>query len=377
MKFGTMSSIIRKEIKMCGVKAVYIHVPFCKNICPYCDFCKFYLNDSWVNNYLISLEKEIKSKYQKEIIKTIYIGGGTPSCLSIKDLKRLFKIIKIFKVENPEITFECNLNDITKELLTLLKDSGVNRLSIGIQSFNKQNQEIIGRNSSFKDALEKINLCKSVGISNINVDLIYAIKGQSIKSLKKDLQLFTKLPVMHLSTYSLMIEPNTILYNQKFCPIDENIDEKMYQFIIKYLKKKGFNHYEISNFAKKGYESKHNNVYWYNENYYGFGPGASGYLNNIRYDNTKNLNAYFKGDFILNEEKLSKKDIMDYEIMLGMRLTKGINVQKFNEKYHCNLIDLYNIKTLIKEKLLIYKKGNIFIHPGKLYIMNEILIRMI
>ncbi len=359
-------------------KSVYIHIPFCKKICSYCDFCKFIYNSKWVDDYLIALKKEIEDHYQWETIKTLYIGGGTPSSLDEKQLNNLFQMLKIFKLaSNYEFTFECNLNDINDKLINVLVKNGVNRLSIGIESFDLDNLQFMNRTASFEEAQKKIKLCKEIGLNNINIDLIYALPNESIEVLKKDLDYFIKLDISHISTYSLMIENHTMLSYQNIKPIDEDLDAKMYELICNTLKKKGFIHYEISNFAREGFESKHNLVYWNNEEYYGFGLGASGYLNNVRYTNTQNLNDYLKGKTILEEEHLSQKETMDYEIMLGLRKIKGINLEKFYEKYHVQLQEEYPIDNLIKEKKLIIKNGNIFINPDKLYIMNEILVKLL
>ena len=359
-------------------KSVYIHVPFCKTICSYCDFCKFYINERWVTDYLVALKSEIQDRYMDEVIRTIYIGGGTPSALDEKSLLKLFSIIKIFKLdEELEFTFECNLSDISENLIKLLVSNGVNRLSVGVQSFDSNNLNFLNREAKFHDAKEKILLCKKLGINNINVDLMYALPNQSVASLKKDLKLMCSLGINHISTYSLMIEENTMLSHRNIVPVDEVMDAKMYKIICTYLKRHGFGHYEVSNFAKPGFESKHNLVYWNNEQYYGFGPGASGYLDNIRYDNTRSLTSYIKGNQILNKEILAPKEIMDYELILGLRKTKGINIKKFHDKYHVNIQSKYKIKDLINSGDLIYKKGNIYINPDKLYVMNEVLVKLI
>lgn len=359
-------------------KAVYIHIPFCKKICSYCDFCKLIYHLKWVDSYLKALANEISDRFLGEKVKTIYIGGGTPSALDIRQLNELFSITDTFnKSENYEFTFECNLNDINEELIRTIAKHGVNRISIGIESFNKDNLKFLNREANFNDAFNKINLIKKYGINNINVDLIYALPKENLSILKKDLKYIKKLNVNHVSTYSLMIEEHTLLSYQNVKPIDENLDLKMYNIIRKKLKKYGFNHYEISNFAKKGYESKHNLVYWNNEEYYGFGLGASGYIEGVRYTNTRNLNEYLKENYVSEKEILSEKEIMNYEIILGLRKTSGINVKDFYNKYHVNIQNKYNIKELIKTKDLIYKNGNIFINPDKLYIMNEILIKLV
>ncbi|MBQ6840586.1 MAG: radical SAM family heme chaperone HemW [Bacilli bacterium] len=359
-------------------RSVYIHVPFCKTICSYCDFCKFYVNEKWIDEYLETLNNEIDDRYMDEQIKTIYIGGGTPSALPNESLLKLVEIIKKFrKDENIEFTFECNLSDINEKLITTLVNNGVNRLSIGIQSFDKNNLKFLNREADYEDAKNKIDLCRSLGVNNINVDLIYAIPEQTLASLRKDLKLMCSLNVNHISTYSLMIENNTMLSHKNVSPIDDMLDAKMYKLICSYLKRQGFKHYEVSNFAKEGYESKHNLVYWNNEEYYGFGPGASGYLDGVRYDNTRSLTSYTKGNIILNKEILGPKEKMDYEIMLGFRKTNGINVREFYEKYHVNIQSKYNIEELLENEDLIYKDGNLFINPDKLYVMNEVLLKLL
>ena len=242
-------------------KSVYIHIPFCKNICSYCDFCKFIYNEKWVGAYLTGLNNEIKDRYMDDPIKTIYIGGGTPSALSIDELKRLFKIISVFNTNDlEEFTFECNLSDINEGLLEILKNNKVNRLSIGIQSFNKKNLAFMERNADFKDALKKVDLCHQYGFNNINLDLMYAIPGETLKDLKKDLDLFLKLNPTHISTYSLILEDHTKLSSKNVSYIEEELDYEMFKLISKKLN--NANHYEISNFSIPGYESKHNLVYW-------------------------------------------------------------------------------------------------------------------
>ena len=359
-------------------KGVYIHIPFCKTICSYCDFCKVFYNERWVKKYLECLKEEINDIYMNEEIESIYIGGGTPSALSLKSLERLFEIIKLFKKSNlKEFSFECNLNDINEELLKILKSNGVNRLSIGIESFNKEKLKYMGRNHSFQEALEKITLCRNCGFDNINVDFIYGFHFETLKMMNKDLKLILKLKPDHISTYSLMIEDNTLLKINDFKNIDEELDALMYKTICKKLKKKKYNHYEVSNFSLNKKESIHNLRYWNNQEYYGFGLSASGYIDKIRYTNTKSLTKYLNGEYSGEKEILTSQDIMDNHLMLGLRLTKGVNYDEFKQIYQKNMEDVYPIKPLLKNGDLVTKKGNILINPDKLYIMNEILIKMI
>lgn len=361
------------------MNSVYIHIPFCKNICSYCDFCKVYYYKKWITPYLEMLTKEIKEEYENEIIKTLYLGGGTPSCLDTDELKHLFEIIKIFKKDAAlEFTFECNIVDINPELLTILKSGGVNRLSIGIQSFNKEKLDTMSRYGlSFEKAGEIIKLCRSYGFNNINLDLIYGFKNEKFSTLKSDLKKLVKLKPEHISTYSLIIEEHTILNNLKYERLDDDKDAKMYEYICKKLKNKHYLHYEVSNFALPGFESKHNLNYWNNNYYYGFGVGASGYILGLRYDNTRSLTDYLKG--ITREESniISKQEMMETELMLGLRKIKGINLQEFYEKYQVNLQNVFDIKDLLTNKELMYKDGYLKIPEDKLYIMNEILLKIL
>ncbi len=328
--------------------------------------------------YLDKLSSEIEDSYEKEEVKTLYIGGGTPSCLSIEELGRLKQIVKSFSLaKDYEFTFECNIEDIDGDLLYELKDMGVNRLSIGIESFDKCKLEFMNRNASFPDIKGKIELVRSYGFNNINLDLMYGIPGEKISNLKKDLNLLLKLNPEHISTYSLIIEEHTM------CKIrnDENIlpeeELKMYNHIVSKLEKKGYIHYEISNFAKPGYESKHNLTYWNNEEYYGFGLGATGYIKGFRYSNTKSIDEYLLGNFKDEENLVSKTEMMENEVMLGLRKMEGIDLQKFFDKYEVNLQDVFPVKPLVRNKELVYKNGHIFINPKYIYVMNEILLKLI
>lgn len=359
------------------MKSVYIHIPFCNTICTYCDFPKVYKNEIMINNYFKSLKEEIETYYNDDQINTIYIGGGTPSCLSMDQLGELEKILNLFKMNSvSEFTFECNIEDINAKLLNFLRKINVDRLSIGIQSFNDQKLKQMGRNANYKDVLDKIYLIREYGFENISLDLMYGINGENFSDLKKDLKLFMKLKPDHISAYSLIIEENTVLKNKNTKPIDDELEFKMYKYINKKLKQNKYEHYEISNYALKDKKAKHNLIYWNNFEYYGFGLGAHGYIEGFRYENTRSMNDYLNGKFRLNDNLLSKQEIMENELMLGLRLTKGINLKEFYDKYNCNLQDVFPIKPLVKSKELLYKKGNICINPKNTYLMNDILLKL-
>jgi len=360
------------------MKSAYIHIPFCTTICSYCDFCKQFYNEDNVNKYLKSLKEEIEDRYNDEVLSTLYIGGGTPSCLKDNELNELFNIISILKLNNEyEFTFECNINDINEDLIKILKQNKVNRISIGIESFNIDKLKFMERNAEFEDVKNKMRMIRDFGINNINVDLMYAIPNESLKILKRDLNLLLKLKPDHISTYSLIYEDNTKLSLKEQNKIDEELELEMYNFIRNKLKNKKYIHYEVSNFALIGKESKHNLTYWNNEEYYGFGLGAHGYIDGIRYENTKNFNKYIDEQFVSKKEIVGIREKQENELMLGFRKIKGISLEEFYDKYGINMQDVFPIKPLIKNKDLIYKDGYVFINPDKLYIMNEILLKLI
>ena len=360
------------------IKSCYIHIPFCNSICSYCDFPKIYNIKKYKNNYLDSLEKEIDSIYRGEILDTIYIGGGTPSCLDIDELERLFNIIKKFKVSDKlEYTIEGNFESTTKEKLDLYRKYGINRLSFGLESTNRENLIFLNRELNKDDVIKMINYCKKIGLNNINVDLIYALPNETMDIVIEDINFIKQLDINHISTYSLIIEPHTKLSNNNIKNIDTDADYKMYEFICKELKSMGYSHYEISNYAKKGYESKHNMCYWNNDNYYGFGMGAASYIDNKRITNTKSITKYIEGYYRLDEEEISKHDEIEYEILLNLRKTTGIDLVKFKEKYGKDLKELYNYDKLLKNEYIKINNNRLYIPEEKLYVSNKIIVEIL
>ena len=356
--------------------SIYIHIPFCNSICTYCDFCKIFYNKKYINDYLNNLEQEIKVRYKSEIVNTIFIGGGTPSSLDDEELIRLMNIIEIFKLnDNYEFTVECNIESITENKLKIMKKYGVNRISIGVESFDNSIIKLLGRNHTKKDVYNKMEIVKRY-FSNINIDLIYAAYDD-INILKSDIDCFLKLDIPHISTYSLIIEDNTMLKINGMKNIDEDIDYEMYKYIEDTLEKNDYIHYEISNYAKNGYQSKHNLVYWNNEEYYGFGLSSTSYINNERITNTKNLRKYLNGEY-LDTSVYEDKDIrMENEIMLGLRKLDGINLDRFKDKFNVSLEDIYNIDNLVRNGYLIRDNICIKIDKKYMYISNEIIVRIL
>ncbi len=315
-------------------------------------------------------------RYKSEIVNTIFIGGGTPSSLDDEELIRLMNIIRIFKLSKEyEFTIECNIESITENKLKIMKKYGVNRISIGVESFDNSIIKLLGRNHTKKDVYNKIEIVKRY-FSNINIDLIYAAYDD-INILKSDIDCFLKLDIPHISTYSLIIEDNTMLKINGMRNIDEDIDYEMYKYIEDALEKNDYIHYEISNYAKNGYQSKHNLVYWNNEEYYGFGLSSTSYINNERITNTKNLRKYLNGEY-LDTSVYEDKDIrMENEIMLGLRKLDGIDLDRFKEKFNVSLEDIYNIDNLVRNGYLIRDNNCIKIDKKYMYISNEIIVRIL
>lgn len=357
------------------MQAAYIHIPFCKQICSYCDFCKVFYQKELVSRYLDALEKEIQVYYQGERLTTLYIGGGTPSALSLSELEKLLTILqKLKKDSNIEYTIECNIQDITLEKALLFQKYGINRISIGIQTLQEKYLQILNRKHTYQEVQEKIDLLKKQGFHNINIDFMYAFPNETVEEVKKDIESFLTLGATHISTYALMIEPHTQLYLQKVENPPEEIEAHMYQIICETLAQNGYDHYEISNFSKPGYASKHNTVYWNQDFYYGFGVGASGYQNNMRYENTKSIYAYIKGKSMRKEYLVTGQDKLYEAIMLGFRKIKGISKERFYQKQNQRLEEIPIIQKLIQEQKLIENKDNIYINPKYIYVMNEILV---
>lgn len=356
---------------------IYIHIPFCNNICKYCDFPKVLYDKKYIHNYLTSLSNEIKSRYKQEQVLSIYIGGGTPTSLDLKELQELLEITKIF-IKNPtiEFTIESNVESLTLDKIKLMKQYGVNRISLGVQSFNSKTLQELNRKNTPDQVFTVISNLKENNITNISIDYIYGINN-NLEETKKDVETYLKLHIPHISCYSLIIENNTIfgINNRKY--IDEDKEYEMYTYIKKTLEKNHYQQYEISNYSIPGYQSLHNINYWNNGNYYGFGLGSVSYLNNYRITNTKNLTKYIKGQYLAttNYEDITTR--ISNTLILGLRKIEGIDINKFNTQFQTNILDLYNIKELIKENKLTLTNNKLYINPKYIYNSNEILINFI
>ena len=352
---------------------IYVHIPFCKKKCDYCDFISYCNKDNLIKDYVESLKIEIQSQNIKPEITTIYIGGGTPSYIDSKYIIEIIGKIKEKKVSpNAEITIEINPGTVTKEKLEDYKICGINRISIGLQSTNNILLKEIGRIHDFDQFIETYKLAQKVGFKNINVDLMLGLPNQRIKDLKESLEQVLKLKPKHISVYSLIVEDGTPIANKiekgELQLPDEELERNMYWFVKNTLELNGYKHYEISNFAKKGYESKHNLNCWNQKEYIGIGVAAHSYRDITRYSNTENIEEYIenvkKGEFNKNKiiHEVQKEDDAKKEYMLlGLRKINGIDISQFKNKFGDNPIYLFRneLKKLTDEKLLIIDNNNI------------------
>ena len=358
---------------------VYIHIPFCMKKCFYCDFVSYANKEDMIEKYIKALEKEIKIKAEENKllkINTIYIGGGTPSFIDSKHIVYIINAIKeSFNVkENAEITIEVNPGTVTKNKLEDYIKCGINRISIGLQTTNNELLKQIGRIHTYEQFLETYNLIRMVGFNNINVDLMLALPNQTIKDLEDSLNKVIMLKPEHISVYSLILEEKTKLYglveSGKLELLDESIERNMYWKVKNILEQNGYKHYEISNFAKQGYESKHNLNCWNQEEYLGMGVAAHSYLNNKRYSNTENLEQYInklldeegiKNDIVTVHEEQTLEDKQKEYMLLGLRKIEGVKISDFKNKFVQNPIYIFRkeLDKLVKEDLIQVEDNNI------------------
>ena len=344
--------------------SAYVHIPFCTQICYYCDFSKVFIKNQPVDSYLEHLIEEYDS-YDIQKLRTLYIGGGTPTALSAPQLAFLLEKLtdKLDLSYLEELTIEANPGDLDQEKIAVLKDSPVNRVSLGVQTFNDRMLKQIGRSHSEKDIYENIANLKKAGFDNISIDLIYALPKQTMEDVKTNVAKAIALDIPHMSLYSLILENHTVFMNRmrrgKMPLPKEDLEAEMFEYIIAELEKAGFEHYEISNFSKPGFESRHNLMYWDNAEYYGIGAGASGYVDGIRYKNHGPIRHYLQaveaGNARVQEEVLTLNEKMEEEMFLGLRKKSGVSKKRFEEKFGLSFEDQYGavVSELTEQGLLV------------------------
>ena len=353
---------------------IYIHIPFCKKKCYYCDFISFENKCDEIPQYIESLKEEIRNfDFSNYHITSIYIGGGTPSYIDSKYIKYILDELKTrVKFDDIEITIEVNPGTVTEEKLQEYKEAGINRISIGLQSANNNLLRKIGRIHTYEEFLQAYQLVNKTGFDNINVDLMLALPGQTIQDLKESLDKIINLNPNHISIYSLIVEEGTkiskLLEEGKISLPEEEQERRMYWYVKDILELKGYNHYEVSNFSKKGKESRHNMNCWNQEEYIGFGVAAHSYINNVRFSNTDNIQEYIKNikennteNNITIEEEQTLEDKKKEFMMLGFRKIEGVDISRFKEKFVDNPLFLYREKLnkLAEEGLIEVDLNNI------------------
>ena len=367
-----------KRIIKRKINSLYIHIPFCNKICSYCSFSKMLYFPKIARKYICNLIvdlKKVKQNFNK--FKTIYIGGGTPSSLSISLLENLLKYASILLLKNGEFTFEANLDSLTEEKLKILKKYGVNRLSIGIETSSNKYLSLMNREYDF-DINKKMELVKKY-FTNFNLDLIYGLPNETLLEVKKDLEFILNFKPKHISIYALEVNPNSKFYIDGIKEEKDEILRKQYDFVVNFLKKNGYNRYEVSNFALKGYKSRHNINYWKDNEYVAIGTSSSGFIDNIRYVNSSSISDYIKGKRNKETEIITKTSDKTYYILTNLRLEEGFKLsdykRKFNEDFYLKKKEV--IDDFVKHNVLIMDKDRIRVAADYIYVLDSIVVKLI
>ena len=367
-----------KRIIKRKINSLYIHIPFCNKICSYCSFSKMLYFPKIARKYICNLIvdlKKVKQNFNK--FKTIYIGGGTPSSLSISLLENLLKYASTLLLKNGEFTFEANLDSLTEEKLKILKKYGVNRLSIGIETSSNKYLSLMNRVYDF-DINKKMELVKKY-FTNFNLDLIYGLPNETLLEVKKDLEFILNFKPKHISIYALEVNPNSKFYIDGIKEEKDEILRKQYDFVVNFLKKNGYNRYEVSNFALKGYKSKHNINYWKDNEYVAIGTSSSGFIDNIRYVNSSSISDYIKGKRNKETEIITKTSDKTYYILTNLRLEEGFKLsdykRKFNEDFYLKKKEV--IDDFVKHNVLIMDKDRIRVATDYIYVLDSIVVKLI
>lgn len=398
---------------------IYIHIPFCVKKCDYCDFLSAPADLETKEKYVEALINEIKlnkNKMSEYVVDTVFIGGGTPSLLEESQISKIMSVLRdnCNMSENPEITIECNPGTITERKLWEYKKSGINRISFGLQSANDQELKSIGRIHNYAGFLESYNLARKCGFDNINVDLMSALPGQTLKSYEETLNKVVRLEPEHISAYSLIVEENTLMYDRvKKAQIkginilpDEESERKMYYLTNNILRSNGYRKYEISNYSKPGKECKHNIGYWQRKEYLGFGIGAASLYKENRYNNISDINKYIEvltnnikensinnvgnssevenqvnilNSIVKNLQQLTERDRMEEFMFLGLRMMEGVSMEKFERYFGKPYMEVYGKvqKKMEDKRFLINDNGYVKLTEFGIdlsnYVMSEFL----
>lgn len=365
--------------------SLYIHIPFCKQRCFYCDFPTFAGKERFREEYIDALIKEIKEKCMNYRIKTIFIGGGTPSHLESQELEKLLSVVKTLNLtKDIEYSMECNPGTLTKEKLLVMKKYGINRISFGLQSCNNKLLKEIGRIHTFEEFLENYNLARSSGFDNINVDLMYGLPNLTVELWRDTLNKICELRPEHISAYSLIIEEGTAfykLYEKDKLNLPSEDDERVMDKLTKdILKENGYHQYEISNYSLEGMECEHNKVYWSQEEYIGVGTASTSYINRCRMSNINNIREYIEKinssqNIIAEEHSNSIEDEMEEFVFMGLRMILGIDLSLFKKKFGVDIRSIYEkvMEKNIRDGLLKVEEGRMFLTEKGVELSNSVM----
>lgn len=364
--------------------ALYIHIPFCKQKCLYCDFPSFSSKDKLMDSYTEALCKEIE-KVNNNLIETIFIGGGTPTYLSIENWKKISKTITGLRLKDDyEFTIEGNPGSFTSEKLRCFKEMGVNRLSIGLQAFQNHHLKALGRVHNVQDFIDTYNIARDIGFDNINFDVMFGLPNQTVIEWEETLKKCIELSPEHISCYSLIIEEGTPYYKMyemgSLILPEEDEERKMYDLTLRLLKNQGYIQYEISNFSKPGRECRHNLVYWSLENYIGCGSGAHSYMDGCRYRNTESIEEYImkintENNAVVEKCKNTIEDNMEEFMFMGLRKIAGISTYEFEKRFNVSINRIYStvIQKHINNRLLEREEERIFLTPKGIELSNTVM----
>ena len=357
--------------------SLYVHIPFCRHICAYCDFPKVLYRDDWASSYIGALFSEFSFRKVGKC-KTLYLGGGTPTSLKEGDLASLLSFLSPYLEKGGEWTVEANPETLNREKVALLAKYGVNRVSIGMQTSSPSLLEILGRKHRFEDVRRAVALLKEAGIDNVNVDLMYGVPNESEEDLRNDLQAVLSLGLTHISAYSLILEEGTSFFAKGVKPLDDDAQQGQFDIVKKTLGENGFERYEISNFAKEGYRCKHNLAYWKDERYYGLGLGAAGYLGKTRYVNTKNLSKYLRAQYEGESETLGEASEKEDFLLTNLRLVEGFPLDGWRKRFGEDFLLSHKdkIDELRGRGLLRVEKGNLACTERGLDLLDTVLLAL-
>lgn len=368
-------------------RSMYLHIPFCNRICTYCDFTKVLIDNQPVDEYIDALIKEM-DRATESSFETIFVGGGTPTALTVQQLERLLTAINERFSVTHEFTFEANPDELTREKIDVLLAHGVNRLSLGVQSFNDEILEILGRTHTAQNVEDTITYLQDIGFDNYSIDLMYNLPRETAQDIETSLKYIERFKPKHISWYSLIVEPHTVFYNlarQGKLNISNAVDEAaIYNQVMSGLSELGYTQYEISNFARDNHQSMHNKTYWLNMEYYGLGAGSHGYVDGMRTSNIRPVSHYIEsmnthGHAFLHQHKVSASESMEEEMFLGLRLNEGVSKAVFLEKHGKPIEDVYGsvIDTLMSRRLLTDTGTHIALTPDGRMIGNEVFVEFL